>query len=52
MMEIDNLKIIKRSKNFNSRFSAKMRIYKYIIINRISRPVLENLEAEAYMKKL
>ena len=35
------LKIKKRSKNFHSRFSAKMRIYKYIIINRIGGPVLD-----------
>ena len=35
------LKIKKRSSYFHSRFSAKMRIYKYIIINRIGGPVLE-----------
>ncbi len=35
------LKIKKKNKNFHSRFSAKMRIYKYIIINRLSRPVLD-----------
>ena len=35
------LKIKKRSRYFHSRFSAKMRIYKYIIINRIGGPVLE-----------
>ena len=34
------LKIKKRSKNFHARFSAKMRVYNYVIINRISRPVL------------
>ena len=28
------LKIKKRNKNFHARFSARMRIYKYIIINR------------------
>ena len=36
------LKIKKKNQNFHSRFSAKMRIYKYIIINRLSRPVLDN----------
>ena len=35
------LKIRKRDNNFHARFSAKMRIYKYIIINRLSRPVLD-----------
>ena len=35
------LKIKKRGKNFHARFSAKMRIYKYIIINRIGAPVLD-----------
>ncbi len=35
------LKIKKRGKNFHARFSAKMRVYNYIIINRISRPVID-----------
>ena len=35
------LEIKKRNKNFHARFSAKLRIYKYIIINRLGRPVLE-----------
>ena len=35
------LKKKKKNQNFHSRFSAKMRIYKYIIINRLSRPVLD-----------
>ena len=35
------LKINKRSKNFHARFSAKIRVYKYVIINRISRPVID-----------
>ena len=35
------LKIKKRSKNFHARFSAKMRVYNYVIINRISGPVLD-----------
>ena len=34
-------KIKKRSNEFHSRFSAKQRIYKYIIFNRISAPVIE-----------
>ncbi len=36
------IKIKKRDKNFHARFSAKMRIYKYIIINRLSRPVIDS----------
>ena len=35
------LKIKKKNQNFHSRFSAKMRIYNYIIINRLSRPVID-----------
>ena len=46
------LKIRKRSNKFHSRFSAKMRVYKYIIINRISRPALENNRGWHIMKKL
>ena len=34
-------KIRKRSNKFHSRFSAKQRIYKYIIFNQISEPVIE-----------
>ncbi len=36
------LKIRKKSNKFHARFSAKIRIYKYIIINRLSGPALEN----------
>ena len=46
------LKIIKRNNNFHSRFSAKMRVYKYIIINRLSGPVLEKNRCWHIMKKL
>ena len=35
------LKITKRGNNFPARFSAKMRGYNYVIINRISGPVLD-----------
>ena len=35
-------KIIKKGKKFHSRFSAKQRIYRYIIFNQISVPVIEN----------
>ncbi len=46
------LKIRKRNNNFHARFSAKMRIYKYIIINRISGPVLDKDKGWHVMKKL
>ena len=46
------LKIKKRSRYFHSRFSAKMRIYKYIIINRIGGPVLEKERGWHIINKL
>ena len=46
------LKIRKRNNDFHARFSAKMRIYKYIIINRISGPVLDKDKGWHVMKKL
>ena len=46
------LKIKKRSKNFHARFSAKMRVYNYMIINRISRPVLDKNRCWHIMKDL
>ena len=46
------LKIRKRDKNFHARFSAKMRIYKYIIINRSSGPVLDKDKGWHVIKKL
>ncbi len=49
---ISILRIIKRSKNFHARFSAKLRIYKYIIINRPCKPVLEEKRGWHVKKKL
>ena len=46
------LKLKKRNDNFHARFSAKMRIYKYIIINRLSKPVLEKNKGWHIMKVL
>ncbi|MDC3016917.1 tRNA pseudouridine(38-40) synthase TruA [Candidatus Pelagibacter sp.] len=46
------IKIKKRNKNFHARFSAKIRIYKYIIINRLSGPVLEKNRGWHVTKKL
>ncbi len=46
------LQIKKRNNNFHARFSAKMRVYKYIIINRIGTPVIEKNRGWHIIKKL
>ena len=47
------LKIKRRSKNFHARFSAKMRIYKYIILNRLRvSQLLEKNKCWHIMKEL
>ena len=46
------LKIRKKNKSFHARFSAKLRIYKYIIINRQGGPVLEKNRGWHIIKKL
>ena len=46
------LKIKKRDKNFHARFSAKMRVYNYVIINQISRPVLDENRGWHIIKEL
>jgi tRNA pseudouridine38-40 synthase len=46
------LKIRRRNKNFHSRFSAKMRIYKYIIINQLGGPVIEQKRCWHIIKPL
>ncbi len=51
----DNIAILtlkKKSENFHARFSAKMRIYNYIIINRLSEPALEKNRGWHVIKKL
>jgi len=40
-MDISIINIKKKNLNFHARFSAKQRIYKYIIFNRLSRPSIE-----------
>ena len=50
--DISILKILKRNKNFHSRFSAKMRIYRYVIINRLSGTVIEKNRSWHIIKKL
>ena len=46
------LDVKKKSLNFHSRFSAKRRIYKYIILNRSSKPSLEKNRGWHIKKKL
>jgi tRNA pseudouridine38-40 synthase len=46
------LKLRKRNKNFHARFSAKLRIYKYVIINRLTGTVLEKNRGWHIIKKL
>ena len=46
------LKIKKKNQNFHSRFSAKMRIYKYIIINRLGKPILDKNRGWHIMNEL
>ena len=49
---ISILKIRKRGNDFHARFSAKMRIYNYVIINRISGPVLDEKRSWHIIKDL
>ena len=49
---ISVLKIKKRGKDFHARYSAKMRIYRYVIINRLSKPMLEKNRGWHVMNKL
>ena len=46
------LRIKKRGKDFHARYSAKMRIYRYVIINRLGRPMLEKNRCWHVMNKL
>ena len=50
LVSIINIK--KRSLNFHARFSAKQRIYTYIIFNRISKPSIEKNRGWYIRKKL
>ena len=49
---ISIIRIKKKNLNFHARFSAKQRIYKYIIFNRPSRPSIENKRGWHIKKKL
>ena len=49
-VSITNIK--KRNNNFHSRFSAKIRVYKYVIFNRLGMSVLEKNRGWHIMKEL
>ena len=49
---ISIIDIKKRNLNFHTRYSAKQRIYKYIIFNRLSRPSIEKERGWHVIKKL
>jgi len=51
-VNISIINIKKKNKNFHARFSAKQRIYKYIIFNRLSRPSLEKERGWHIIKRL
>ena len=50
--KISIINILKKNKNFHARFSAKERVYKYFIINRLATPVIENERVWHIRKKL
>ena len=49
---ISIINIKKKNSNFHARFSAKQRIYKYIIFNRLSKPSIEKERGWHIIKKL
>ena len=51
-MNISIINIKKRNLNFHARFSAKQRIYKYVIFNRLSRPSIEKKRGWHIIKEL
>ena len=51
-IDISILCVKKKNSNFHSRFSAKQRVYKYVILNRLSRPSLEKKRCWHIVKKL
>ena len=51
-MNISITKIKKRNINFHARFSAKQRIYKYVIFNRLSKPSIEKGRGWHIIKEL
>ncbi len=50
--EVAILKIKRQSLNFHARFSAKERVYKYIIYNQSTKPIIQNNRGWFVIKKL
>ena len=50
--DISIIDIRKRSSNFHARYSAKQRIYTYVILNRLSKPSIEKERGWHIIKKL
>ena len=50
--KISIINIYKKNEKFHARYSAKERVYKYFIINRLATPVIENERAWHIRKKL
>ena len=51
-MYVSIINIKKRNLNFHARFSAKQRIYRYVIFNRLSKPSIEKERGWHIIKKL
>ena len=51
-MNVSIMNIKKKNINFHARFSAKQRIYKYVIFNRLSRPSIEKGKGWHIIKEL
>ena len=51
-INISIINIKKRNINFHARFSAKQRVYKYVIFNRLSKPSIEKERGWHIIKKL
>ena len=51
-MYVSVINIKKKNLNFHARFSAKQRIYKYVIFNRLSKPSIEKERGWHIIKKL
>jgi tRNA pseudouridine38-40 synthase len=51
-MNVSIISIKKRTLNFHARFSAKQRIYKYVIFNRLSKPSIEKGRGWHIIKEL
>jgi tRNA pseudouridine38-40 synthase len=51
-MNVSIINIKKKNINFHARFSAKQRVYKYVIFNRLSRPSIEKGRGWHIIRKL